>query len=146
MLEMNLKTKAASQTTKRYNSMCKFGDKYLGATDAGLFEIGGYNDNGTQIAARIDSGLFDIGVHQKKRFRFFYFGLETTGALVLSIYGDGVLAGEYIVENTDGVQNIRVPISREVNARYWQWRIENKRGAFFSLYSVEALPIMRNLV
>lgn len=142
MLELNLKTKAATQTTKAYNSMCKFGDKYLGATGAGLFEIGGYNDNGSQIAARVDSGQFDSGMNNKKRFRYFYFGLETAGSLKLSVYGDGMLAGEYTVTNKSGMQNVRVPISRSVKARYWQWRIENISGAFFALYSVEALPVV----
>jgi len=143
MIHLNLKTRAAAQTTKAYNSMCRFGDKFLGSTASGLFEIGGYNDSGVQIAARLDSGMFDLGTDNKKRFRFFYFGLDVTGSLKLSIYGDGVLAGEYTVQGDGtGMQTIKVPITRAVKSRYWQWRIENVDGAFFVLYSVQSLPVL----
>jgi hypothetical protein len=142
MIQHNVNNGASSQTTKDYNSMCLFNGKVLGCNENGLFLQEGRTDNGTNIDARIDSGMFDLGMNNKKRFRFFYFGLEATGPIILSIYGDGVLAAEYAVENgKSGIQNIRVPISRETKARYWQWRIENVRGAFFALYSVEALPV-----
>jgi len=146
MLEINLKTKAATQTTQSFNSMCRFGDKFLGATDSGLFVLGGHADNGVQIPARIDSGMFDLGMDNKKKFRFFYFGISTVGALKLSIFGDGVLAGEYEVDGSaGGEQTIKVPITRAVKARYWQWRIENESGAYFALYSVKALPVLRTI-
>jgi len=53
MLEVNLKNRAISQTTQNFNSMCRFGDAYLGATSSGLFSIGGYNDNLVKIPALI---------------------------------------------------------------------------------------------
>jgi len=143
MLEINKKTRAAAQTTQAFNSMCRFGDKLLGATDSGLFSLGGYNDHGVQIPARIDSGMFDLGVHNKKRFRFFYFELNTNGSLKLRIFGDGVLAAEHAVEskNDGGIQRIRIPISSKVSAHLWSWSIENIDGSFFSLYSIKCLPL-----
>lgn len=143
MLELNLKNRAVSQTTKAYNSMCRFGNQYLGCTDSGLFKVGGFDDNGTQVPALVKSGMFDLGTDRPKRFRFFYFGIEAHGSLKLSVYGDGVLAGTYTVTSAGTTpQGVRVPISRAVSARYWQWQIENIGGAFFALYKVEALPVV----
>jgi len=141
MLEINLKTRAAAQTTKAYNSMCKFGDKYLGVTDSGLFEIEGYNDSGVRIAARIDTEKMDMGINNSKRFRFFYFGVDTSGYLKLSAFADGVLAFTQTVKG-NGLGNIRVPVPRTAQPRYWQIRIENVDGAFFALYSIKALPVV----
>jgi hypothetical protein len=142
MIEINLTNKAAAQTTVDFNSMCKFGDRYLGASSSGIFEIDGYNDNGTAIQTLVKSGKFDLGSERRKRFRFFYFGLETDGELTLSIFADDVLAAQYDVSPEPTVQLVRVPISRETNARYWQWQIENVSGAFFSIYDVKAIPII----
>lgn len=143
MLDVNMKTRAASQTTVPFNSMCKFGDTYLGATDEGLFKICGYADNTVEIPALIKSGEMDFGTNSKKRFRFFYFGLETNGALLFKVYCDGVEAESYTVEpSVSGELTIRVPISREHVGRYWAWSVENVDGAFFALYSVRALPVI----
>jgi hypothetical protein len=143
MLELNLKNSATAQSTLSFNSMCRMRDgTLLGASNTGLSRICGYADNGATIPALLKSGLLDLGSHHVKRFRFFYFGLETTGDLKLSVFCDGVLAGEYSVIPSDGgVRTIRVPISRIHQGRYWQWQLENLNGSFFSLYSVKALPI-----
>ena len=144
MLELNLKNRAATQTTLPFNSMCKFGNSYLGATSSGLHSMGGYNDAGVVIPAFIKSGTMDFGVGNVKRFRFFYFGLETNGGLVLKVYCDDELAAEeYTVAPAETTSmRVRVPISRVHQGRYWAWSVENVSGAFFALYSVEALPVI----
>ena len=144
MLELNLKTKAATQTTLAFNSMCRFGDTYLGVTSTGLHQLGGYNDNGVAIPAFIKSGTMDFGMAQNKRFRFFYFGLETDGELLLKVYCDKVLAAEhYTVAPAETTSmRVRVPISRVHQSRYWSWSVENVSGSFMALYSVEALPVI----
>lgn len=143
MIELNLTNRAAAQTTKGYNSACVFGDVALGATSSGLYQIGGYTDDTAAIPALVKSGLLNLGLENKKRFRFFYFGVEASGPLTLTVHGDGVLAGRYTVSGLQpGLQVVRVPISREVNAWYWQWTVENSAGSFFVLHSVQALPVI----
>ena len=140
MLMINMNNKAIAQTTKAYNSSCIFNNIPLAATSSGLYRITGYTDAGTSIPALIKSGAIDFGVENKKRFRFFYFGVETNGSLKLSVYGDNTLAGSYTVTGlTTGMRIIRVPIKRDVNAWYWQWQVENVSGSFFVLHSVRAL-------
>lgn len=141
MLEINIKTRAAAQTTKAYNSMCRFGGEYLGATSSGLFKIGGYVDDTQQINARIDTGKLDMGINNSKRFRFFYFGVDTSGYLKLSAFADGVLAFTQTVKGK-GLGNIRFPVPRTAQPRYWQFKLENVNGAFFALYSIKALPVV----
>jgi hypothetical protein len=141
MLELNLKNRAATQTTARFNSMCRIGNTFVGATSSGLYRMCGTSDNGVEIPAMIRSGLFDLGTPAMKRFRFFYFWLYATGQLLLRVYCDDVLAGEYRVD-CDGDMRVCVPISRAHKGRYWAWSIENVGGAFFSLYSVQALPVV----
>lgn len=142
MLQLNLKNNAISQTSESYNSMCKFGDVYLGASASGITRICGYADNGAEIPAKMRSGMFDMGTEKEKRVRFFNFGLETDGELILTIFCEGVQAAQYTISKSTGVQQIKVPISRAHHGRYWQWQIENVDGAFFALYSVTVLPII----
>lgn len=143
MLEVNLKNRAITQHTRTFNSMCKFGNTYLGASAGGLFQIGGYNDAGVQIPALIRSGTFDLGTNAEKRFRFLYFGLKSNGTLTISLYHRDTLATKIAVPSTGGLtKEIRVPVSRQYQGGYWFWQIENKDGAFFALYSVKGLPII----
>lgn len=143
MLEINLKNRAITQTSVAYNSMCRFGNVYLGATSTGLCKICGYDDSGTEIPAMIKSGMFDFGLVNKKRFRFFYFGVQCSGDLLLKVYCDNILAASYTVDSGDGgVREIRVPITRAHKGRYWAWQIDNVDGAFFALYSIKALPVV----
>lgn len=139
---MNLKNRAISQVTQRYNSMCLVNGVPLAATDRGLIRIGGYSDNGEPIRAWMLSGKFDLGADNIKRFRYFYFGLKGDGDLRLSIWADDRLVRDYVVpvEAHRGRQEIRVMVGRGAAARYWRWKVENVNGSFFSLYSVRALP------
>ena len=143
MLELNLTNRAATQTTQAYNSACMFGGVPLGATSTGLYRIGGYTDHGAAIPALIKSGMLDLGTERIKRFRFFYFGLQASGNLELTIFCDGIEAASYTVDGSDGgSREVRVPISRAYQGRYWQWQVENASGSFFALYSVKALPVV----
>ena len=142
MIELNLTNRAAAQTTKGYNSACVFGDVALGATSSGLYQIGGYTDDTAAIPALIKSGAFDLGTPRFKGFRYFYFGIDATGDLELSIFCDGELVASYSVDGgTGGYREVRVPIGRGARGRYWQWQVKNKSGAFFVLYSVQAMPV-----
>lgn len=141
MLRQNLKTRALSQDTRRYNSMCMFNGSPLAATNKGLFRIAGYKDDERPIPAWMLSGKFDLGADNIKRFRYFYFGVKADGDLKLSIYADDKLVREYVVPvTTHDRQEIRVVVGRGVAARYWQWKVENIDGGFFVLYSVRAMP------
>lgn len=142
MLRLNLKNRAISQVTQKYNSACLVNGVPLAVTEQGLVRIGGFSDCGKPIRAWMFSGKFDLGADNIKRFRYFYFGVKGDGDLRLSIYADDKLVRDYVVpvDAHRGRQEIRVMVGRGAAARYWRWRVENVGGSFFSLYSVRALP------
>lgn len=143
MIYINLKNRAISQNTLPFNSMCKFGDAYLGCTDAGLFAIGGYNDNGAEIPMLMRSGTTDFGMGNQKRFRSVTVGGEANGNCKFSLYADGVLAAELdIVPDADGQFSETAYVSRAAQGRFWYWQIENVDGAFVAVYNITALPIV----
>lgn len=143
MIELNLKTKAAVQSTLTYNSMCKFGDVYLGATSAGIGRICGYSDNGVEIPAVVATGMFDLKTERNKRFAYVYLGLETNGAMEIELWCDGVYKVTLSVPYPgSGKREIYAKVPRGLRARYWQLRIKNVDGSFFVLYSVKLLPVV----
>lgn len=143
MIELNLKNRALSQTTVAYNSMAKFRNIYLGATDQGIYQITGFSDHAVEIPALIKSGIFDLSVSQKKKFRSFYFSGEANGDLKVTIYADGIASDSFnITPDADGIFDFKITYPTNIHARYWQWQIENVDGAFFVLYEVKALPIV----
>ena len=143
MLEINLKNKAISQHTRNFNSMCKFGDTYLGATVSGLFRLGGYTDDGAQIPLLVTSGVMDFGSDRPKRVRLFYFGVKSLGNLKFTVTCDGDNAVEYVARIPDpDYRIVPVQVARGQVGRYWQWSVENVDGAFVAVYSVKALVVV----
>ena len=69
---------AASQYAGwNFNSMCKFGDKYLGADENGVFTLDeGDYDNDELIPAFFELLTSDYGTRNPKKIRSMYFGYE----------------------------------------------------------------------
>ena len=74
MLELNLKNNAVTQTSVSFNSMCKFGDIYLGSDSTGLHKIHEFADGDTEISALMSTGIFDLGTERSKRIAYIYLG------------------------------------------------------------------------
>ncbi len=80
---MNAETHAAWKYTNfPFNSFAFLGGKYLAATDAGLYELVGDDDNGTEIEAVVKTGLMNFGASLKKSIPRAYFGYSSNGALL----------------------------------------------------------------
>ena len=131
-----------------FNSMCKFGDKYLGANENGIFEL---NSGELDVAALIESIIelltTDLGVSNQKRIRSVYVGYEADGDLLLVVYDDDSNQREFILDpnHTDNEQSsAKVPVGRDGKGRYWTFRIENIAGADFSIDNIELVPILLN--
>ena len=143
MLDVNLKTKAATQTTRAFNSMCKFGDVYLGVTSAGLFRICGYSDDGVEIPALLSTGVFDLGTERFKRIAYIYLGLEAAGAMQVEVWCDGMYKMTIDVPSVGtGKREVYLKVPKGLRARYWQLKFKNVDGSFFVLYSVKLLPVV----
>jgi hypothetical protein len=140
---------AASQYENyNFNSMCKFGDVYLGANDNGIFVLdSGDTDAGSAITAFFETVTSDFGIEHQKRIRRAYFGYETDGELMLILKDDD---GNERVYNVDPnhpnhqQHTSTLPIGRDGKGRYWMIRVENVRGSDFSIDSLRLLPVILN--
>lgn len=130
-----------------FNSMVRFGEQFLGANDTGLHLIGSGDDNGADIAAMVELPTTDLGIQQKKRLRFLYFGYEVDGQLEVVVTYDQKLSATntYLVDSvgeTGCQQRNRVAIRRDANGRYLTIAVRNVSGADFTIDSIEALPVI----
>ena len=144
-LDINSKIRATTQYTNwNFNSMVKFGDKFIGASDDGLFEICNDRDDGVPIGAYFEPITTDFGISAPKRMRYMYFGFEANGGMRIDVSVDQQAARTYdIPAHKTGQQRTRISIGRDGKGRYWSFRIKNINGANFSFDSVEVLPVVR---
>lgn len=145
ILNINLSNLAVSQYCNYdFNSFCKIGDKYYGASDSGIFELTGDDDAGTNIDAFFELLVSDFGISNMKRIRTAYIGGEADGALKLTLKDNEDNSREYTVNLISGSKqsSAKVPVGRDGIGRYWQVKIDNKTGAYFAVDSIELLMII----
>lgn len=129
-----------------FNSLTECDGRYFGATDTGIYELVGDDDDGTEIDAWIRTGLIDFGTSQERRIPAVYMGYRSDGTVVLKavVTQDGTKK-EYwyeLTEQTAGAfRNGRIKLGRGLKSRYWQFEIHNKDGADFALGDIEFLPV-----
>ncbi len=147
VLDTNTKLRATTQYQNFcFPSMVRFGEKYLGASGDGLFELGGDDDDGVDIDAGFKLVDTDFGIENYKKLRVMYFGLEATGNLTITIVADENATRTYdIPKKESGLQQrVRVPVGRDIYGRYLSFEVNNKKGCDFSVDSITALPVVRN--
>ena len=134
---LNVATEAASRYEGfNFNSLCEIdASRYLGASSAGIHELGGDTDAGTEIAAFVLSGLDDFKSDHQKRLTDAYIAAESDGALTLKVTADGV-TDTYSLTESGALKNRKVPLGKGRKGRYWQFELANQDGAGFTLDKV----------
>ena len=131
-----------------FNSMCKFGEVYLGAGDSGIMVLDSGNmDSATKIEAFFELPTSDFGSEHQKRMRSVYIGGETNGELQLTLKDDDGNERAFLVSpNHSGNQQhaMKVSAGRNGKGRYWMFRIDNVNGSDFSVDSITILPVLMN--
>jgi hypothetical protein len=129
-----------------FNSMVRFGNRFLSANSTGIFTIGGNTDNGAPIQSEMELPAHDLGTQNKKRIRFLYLGYETSGTLSVKATFDQKKASSATkpIANLekDVQQRNRVSFPRNVQGRYITINVKNVNGAFFGINSIEILPVI----
>ena len=147
---INTESKGVARYTNfPFNSFAKAPwGAYVGATDTGLYELGGDTDDGEPITARIRSALTDFGDRRAKRVPAMYVGYTATGQMglkVISTSEGGVKTEDhYLLEPrpaAGGVRESRFKIGRGIASVYLGFEVVNVGGADFALDVVEWLPI-----
>lgn len=146
-LNINLSNMAVTQYCNySYNSFCKIGDKYFGASDSGIFKLTGDSNNGTDIDAFFELVVSDFGVSNVKRIRSVYVGYEAKGDLLITLKDNEDNKRSYTLSHItsayDRQTGSKVSVGRDGIGRYWQVRIDNINGVFFAVDSIEILAVI----
>jgi hypothetical protein len=125
-----------------FNSFAQFNGVYLGASANGLFALTGDTDNGEMIQAAARVGITDFATSHLKRVDRLYVGYRTDGNLVLRVFTDEVTERDYLLPTNQaaGLHGARVRVGKGLEARYWQFEIDNQNGAYFDLNMIELQP------
>lgn len=146
---MNTQSKAVSRYTNYpFNSFLPLAGTVYGATDAGLYRLGGDTDAGEPIHARIRQGMSAFGSQLKKAFPSMYLGYTASGDLRLSVVAADPRTGERSAHAyrlraraADSVREGRVKVGAGLQSVYFDYVIENIDGADFGLDVIEFLPL-----
>ncbi len=148
---MNADNKASSKYEQwPFNSYMKVGGRYYGASDTGLYRLGGDTDDTADIKAKIRLGMNALGSRLAKHVPDVYLGYSASGDMLLKAVVANSTTGQreahvyrlYANDSADSVRDGRRKIGRGLNAVYWDWVMENVDGAAFDLDVIEFMPLM----
>ena len=124
------------------NSMVKFGDKYLGASSDGIYELDGDTDDGDSIGAYFEPIVTDFGISNPKKVRFVFLGYESEGDIIVTLAADEGIRQSYIVDSLKtGQQNRRIPSNRNMQGRYVMVGVSNVCGCDFGVDSMDMVIV-----
>lgn len=123
-----------------FNSFATIGGRYFGASDQGLYELQGDDDNGTSIIALLKGGLMQFGGTQLSRLKEAYIAVRNGGGFVLKIVtGDG-LTYTYGID-ARSMRSTKVHMGKGQRARYFSYELTSV-GQDFDLDTLEFVPIV----
>lgn len=146
---MNTDSKAASRYTNYpFNSFMRIGDRYYGATDAGLYRLGGADDAGEPINAALRLGMSSLGTRVLKRIASGYLGYTSSGDLRLKVIVADSTTGareahvyRLYATGAGSAREGRIKVGKGLKSVYYDFQVENVDGADFELDVIEILPI-----
>lgn len=147
---MNTSNGAASEYQGlNFNSLCKIGNRYFGASDTGIHEIAGNDDDGTSIATYVQSGLIDFGTALEKSVPVAYLGADVDGrvALGISVSEKAGIATYWYEANRElaAINNVKVPIGKGLSGRYWKFGIASDALSEFDAVTVIPVTLKRRV-
>ncbi len=147
---MNTANGAASEYQGlNFNSLCKIGNRYFGASDTGIHEIAGNDDDGTSIATYVQSGLIDFGTALEKSVPVAYLGADVDGrvALGVSVSEKAGVSTYWYEANRElaAINNVKVPIGKGLSGRYWKFGIASDALSEFDAVTVIPVTLKRRV-
>jgi len=128
-----------------FNSFARMGQKYVGASSDGIYELNGDDDAGTDIIATVKSGLAQmVGQSRFTQFRGAYLGVRSDVEGKHKFFmkletGDGV-ERTYGV-NVKNMETTKIHLGKGLRARYFSFELTST-GQDFDLDTVEFVPIL----
>ena len=138
---VNLTNGAVTEYTNfDFNSFAPMGRKYLAASEDGLFELDGADDAGTDIIARMKSGIMQVGAGRLSSIKGIYLGLRGGGSWVLKVVADEDKTYIYSIA-AKSMKTTKVEVGKGLRARYFAYELVST-GQEFDLDGIEFLPIV----
>lgn len=138
---MNTRTGAVTEYADfTFNSLAKVGRSYFGASEDGLYELRGDDDDGDDIIARIRGGYLQFGGPKLSRLKEAYIAARGEGDWVLRVLtGDGEVYN-YAVTNRS-MRSTKVHMGKGQRARYFAYELISA-GQDFDLDTLEFVPLV----
>lgn len=138
---MNARTGAVTEYENyEFNSFATLGNRYIGTSSSGLYELLGDTDDGSNIIARIKGGYMQFGGTHLSRLGAAYIAATGEGRMILKIItkeGD-----EYVYQaDTRNGRNTKVHMGKGQRSRYFAFELTTV-GQDFDLDTLEFVPIV----
>lgn len=132
-----------------FNSYAEVGGRQYAMGPTGIVELGGDDDDGEAIAARLRTGLTNFGTGRGKRIESAYLGYTSDGQLGLAVSitsPDGTKTEHrYLMRpRADGgaMHEGRIKVGRGMKSVFWGCEVFNVDGAAFELHDLQLLPMI----
>lgn len=147
---VNTSTKGATTYTNYpFNSFAQVGGTWYAAAADGLHRLGGPDDDGEAIKARVRLGLSSLGTRLLKRMADAFIGYTSDGTLLLRVItsdertGEKVAAVYKLAERPAlAKRENRFRIGRGLKSVDWDFELENMDGADFALDQIQFAPLV----
>lgn len=144
---MNTENGAVSSYTNfPFNSLTVWDGRAYGASDEGVFELtsDAEDDAGTDIRARIKTGLMDFGTRHFKRLPEVRIGVRADGRTVLKVTtGESVERWYELLPSTDaGMKQRRIKLPKGVRSVFWEMEMVSIDGASFDVTGIQFFPVV----
>lgn len=138
---MNTRTGAVTEYDDYvFNSFARMGNRYLGASDAGLFELQGDDDDGADIIARIKSGYMQFGGTLLSRLKGAYIATRKDGDFILRVITAEGDRYDYAASPRN-MRSTKVHMGKGLRERYFAFELISA-GQDFDLDTLEFVPIV----
>ena len=138
---MNTRTAAVTEYSDfAFNSFARLGNRYLGASPDGLFELVGDTDAGGDIIARIRSGYMQFGGPRLSRLKEAYIAARGEGEVLLRIITADGETYTYAA-STRNMRSTKVHMGKGQRSRYFAFELVTA-GQDFDLDTIEFVPIV----
>lgn len=131
-----------------FNSYAEIDGHHYAAGPTGIVELGGDDDDGEAIAARLRTGLSNLGTGRMKRVESAYLGYTTDGQIGLAVTITSPTGEKaehrYLmrVQPAQAMREGRVKVGRGLKSVFWQLEVHNVDGADFELHDLQLLPMI----
>lgn len=115
-------------TNFKFNSFCVINGKVYGASDSGLFLLGGDNDAGTNITAYIETVADDFGIENLKSMPEQIISLKGGAATICHSWRNDYTPIQTILA-TDEMMSKCIKPGQGVIQRYWATKLSNVAGS-----------------